>query len=124
MSKRILIIDDDDYIRELTQVSLELGAGWEVVGAGSGQEGIAKAEAEQPDAILLDVMMPNMDGLDTLQALRSDAKMQNVPVIFLTAIDSHHRDKLAQTLGVAAVFDKPFNPITLASEVAAVLGWN
>ncbi len=124
MNKRILIIDDDDYIRELTQVSLEIGAGWEVVGAGSGREGIAKAEAEPPDAILLDVMMPNMDGMDTLQALRGDAKMQHIPVIFFTAIDSDKRDKLAQTLGVAAVFDKPFDPITLASKVAAVLGWN
>ncbi|WP_199249903.1 response regulator [[Phormidium] sp. ETS-05] len=124
MTKRILIIDDDDYIRELTQISLEIGAGWEVVGAGSGKEGIAKAEAEQPDAILLDVMMPNMDGMDTLQALRCDAKMQHIPVIFFTAIDSDRRDKLAQTLGVAAVFDKPFDPITLASKVAEVLGWS
>lgn len=124
MNKRILIIDDDACIRELTQVSLEIAAGWEVLVASSGMEGVAKAVAAQPDAILLDMMMPNMDGLDTLQALRRDAKMQNVPVIFLTAIDSGQRDKLAQNLGVVAVFDKNFNPRTLASELATVLGWN
>ena len=83
--KRILVIDDENDIREIAQLSLEMMGGWTVVTARSGQEGIDKAIAEQPEAILLDVMMPEMDGPTTLQQLQANAVTKHIPVIFLTA---------------------------------------
>ncbi|NEQ11264.1 MAG: response regulator, partial [Moorea sp. SIO4E2] len=72
-TKRILVIDDDDGVREIIQFSLEAAAGWEVLTAASGKEGLAKAEADQPDAILLDVMMPELDGPATFRQLQANA---------------------------------------------------
>ncbi len=121
--KRILVIDDEDDIREVAQLCLETVGGWEVAKAGSGGEGLIKAEAEMPDAILLDVMMPDMDGPTTLQKLKENLRTQKIPVIFLTAkVQASEQRKFAE-LGVKAVLTKPFDPLTLASQVAEVLGW-
>ena len=79
--RRILLVDDDDHIREVAQLSLEMTASWEVLTAGSGSEGLAKAAAEQPDAILLDMMMPDMDGSTTFQGLRADQRTRRIPVV-------------------------------------------
>jgi CheY-like chemotaxis protein len=81
---KVLIIDDDGDTRELVQMSLAL-ARMEAITASSGQEGIAKAARERPDLILLDVMMPFMDGPATLRALRADPATAGIPVMFLTA---------------------------------------
>ncbi|MDW8199707.1 MAG: response regulator [Cyanobacteriota bacterium SKYGB_h_bin112] len=83
--KRVLIIDDEPDIREITKISLELTKQWDVLTAGSSQDGIAIAMSQQPDAILLDVMMPDVDGLATLTHLKTDATTQPIPVIMLTA---------------------------------------
>ncbi|XHX75925.1 MAG: response regulator [Stenomitos frigidus ULC029] len=85
MSKRVLIVDDEAGIRKITQISLKAIAGWEVLTAASGQEGLAIAQAEQPDAILLDVMMPGMDGITTFQHLQTNSNTRAIPVILLTA---------------------------------------
>lgn len=120
---RILVIDDEDDIREVAQLCLEMVAGWEVLTAGSGSEGLAKAEAEQPDAILLDVMMPDMDGLATFQKLQANPATQHIPVILLTAkVQSADRHRFAEA-GVTAMIAKPFNPLNLADQVAETLGW-
>lgn len=123
-AKRILIIDDEDDIREVAQVSLETVAGWQVLTARSGTEGIDQARAEQPDAILLDVMMPDMDGPTTFQKLQADSATRHIPIILLTAkvLQSADRRRFVD-LGVAAVIAKPFDPLTLASQVAEALGW-
>jgi CheY-like chemotaxis protein len=122
-SKRILIIDDEDDIREVAQVSLELVGGYEVLTAASGPDGVARARAEQPDAILLDVMMPGRDGPSTLLELRADPVTQHIPVVFLTAKNqTAERDRLTR-LGADGVLTKPFDPLKLASDVAAALGW-
>jgi CheY-like chemotaxis protein len=122
-SKRILVIDNEEYIREVTQLCLETVAGWTVITAGSGTEGIIKAEAEQPDAILLDVMMPEMDGIATFELLQANAATQNIPVILLTAkVQGSERYQDAQARMMAAIA-KPFNPLQLANQVAAALGW-
>jgi CheY-like chemotaxis protein len=124
MPKRVLIIDDEPYIQEVTQICLETIAGWQVITAGSGSEGIIKAAAEQPDAILLDVMMPGMDGLTTFQKLQENPMTQNLPVILLTA-KLQSSDRLHYTeLGLKAAIAKPFNPIELANEMAQALGWD
>ncbi len=122
-AKRILVIDDEQYIREVAQICLETVAGWEVLTAGSGSEGLATAEAQQPDAILLDVMMPDMDGTTTFQKLQANPATKNIPVILLTAkVQLADRRRYAQ-LGMKAAIAKPFKPLELAGQVAAALGW-
>jgi CheY-like chemotaxis protein len=123
-TRRILIVDDEDDIREVAQVSLETVAGWEVVTARSGSEGVAQAAAHRPEAILLDVMMPDLDGPATLQLLQRHEATRDIPVIFLTAkVQAADRRGLAD-LGVASLIPKPFDPLRLAHQVAEVLGWN
>ena len=123
MAKRILIIDDEDDIREVAQLSLEAVGGYEVLTAASGREGLDTARSEQPDAILLDWMMPDMDGPDTFEQLRSDASIRDIPVVMLTAkVQAADRLRLAD-LGVNAVLSKPFEPMELANQVGRALGW-
>ena len=123
MPYRILIVDDEEDIREVAQASLQLMGGFEVLQASASREGLIKAEAEQPDAILLDVMLPDMDGIATFHQLQQNPATCNIPVIFLTAkVLSTDRQKLA-TLGVAAVINKPFDPILLPTQIANALGW-
>lgn len=123
MPKRILIVDDEDDIREVAALSLETTAGYTVLSARSGRDALGVAAAEQPDAILLDVMMPDMDGPTTLQKLQAQETTAHIPVVFLTAkVQPSERARFA-SLGAAAVLPKPFDPLTLASELAAALGW-
>ncbi len=123
-AKRVLVIEDDDDIRELTQFSLEMVAGWEVFAAASGQQGIALAESELPDTILLDVMMPEMDGPATLQRLQANERTRPIPIIFLTAKVHAADQRRLSTLGAAALITKPFDPMMLPAQVAEALGWN
>lgn len=121
--KRILLIDDEDDLREVAQVSLEIVAGWDVKTACCGSEGIIQAQKIQPDAILLDVMMPDMDGVTTFRHLQADPTTRKIPVIFLTAkVQSSDQRQFAE-LGVSGVISKPFDPISLATQVAAALDW-
>jgi CheY-like chemotaxis protein len=123
-TKRVLIIDDEDDIREVAQASLEMMGGWEVITASSSTEGLALAEAEQPDAILLDVMLPDMDGPTTFQKLHAMPATQQIPVVLLTAKVQAADQRRFADLGVTAVLSKPFDPVALADQVAAVLGWS
>jgi CheY-like chemotaxis protein len=122
-SKRILLVDDEDDIREVAKLSLEMVAGWEVITASSGREGIQKAATEKPDAVLLDVMMPEMDGPTTFQALQISPATKGIPVILLTAKVQAADQRRFKSLGVAGVIAKPFDPMTLADQVNATLGW-
>ena len=122
-AKRILIVDDEDDIREVAAMSLEAVGGFQILTARSGNDALSIAAAEAPDAILLDVMMPEMDGPTTLQRLRADASTASIPVIFLTAkVQPSERSRFA-SLGAAAVLAKPFDPLTLPGELAEALGW-
>jgi CheY-like chemotaxis protein len=124
MSHRILIIDDEEDIREVAGLSLETVAGWEVILASSGAQGIARAIEQQPDAILLDVMMPGMDGPATFRELRGNPATAHIPVMLLTAkVQSTDQRRFAD-LGVEAVLFKPFDPLTLSKQIADVLGWD
>jgi CheY-like chemotaxis protein len=121
--KRILVVDNEQYIQEVAKICLETVAGWEVLLASSGKDCLSQAEAEQPDAILLDVMMPDMDGITTFQKLQENPATQAIPVILLTAkIQSSDRRRYAQ-IGVTSAIAKPFHPLELASQIAAALGW-
>ncbi len=121
--RTVLVIDDEDDIREVAQVSLEALGGWNVLTASSGSQGIERATSDQPDAILLDVMMPGMDGPTTFQKLQAEEGTRGIPVIFLTAkVQAADRQRFAD-LGVAGVIAKPFDPMTLAGDIAALLRW-
>jgi CheY-like chemotaxis protein len=123
MSHRILIVDDEDDIREVAALSLETVAGWDVVTANSGAQGLIKALEHQPDAVLLDVMMPGMDGPTTFRELRKNPATAHIPVILLTAkVQSNDQRRFAD-LGVNAILFKPFDPLTLAKQIADALGW-
>jgi CheY-like chemotaxis protein len=123
MAHRILIIDDEDDIREVAALSLQTVAGWEVVMASSGAQGLARAIEHKPDAILLDVMMPGMDGPTTFRELRKNPATAHIPVVLLTAkVQSSDQRRFAD-LGVESVLFKPFDPMTLADQISGVLGW-
>ena len=123
MARKILIIDDEDDIREVAALSLESVAGWEVIKASSGAQGLARAEEHQPDAILLDVMMPGMDGPTTFRELRKNQATARIPVLLLTAKVQGSDQRRFADLGVEAVLLKPFDPMTLSTQIARALGW-
>ena len=121
--RRILIVDDEADIREVAQVSLELMGPYEVITASSGRDGVHSARTHQPDAILLDVMMPDLDGPAVLAELRADPATRDIPVLFLTArTQTVERAQLVR-LGAAGILTKPFDPLKLATDVAAALRW-
>ncbi len=121
MTKRVLIIDDEQGIRETTQVCLEITGDWEVFTASSGQEGLVVAASSQPDVILLDVMMPDMDGLTTLKKIQSNPEIQHIPVVFLTAKAQPAEQRLFSQLKLAALITKPYDPFTLSDQLTEVI---
>jgi CheY-like chemotaxis protein len=124
VAHRILIIDDEEDIREVAALSLETVAGWDVMMASSGAQGLARAIEHQPEAILLDVMMPGMDGPTTFRELRKNPVTAHIPVLLLTAKVQASDQRRFADLGVDAVLFKPFDPMTLSTQIAGVLGWN
>lgn len=123
-SKKVLIIDDDPDIREVTQLSLEVSRDWQILTATSGQEGVEIAIAEQPHSILLDVMMPGLDGVATFRQLKQHPKTRHIPVIFLTARVQSQERKRYENLGISLVLSKPFDPLLLADAIANTLNWH
>jgi CheY-like chemotaxis protein len=123
MKRRILIIDDEEDIRQVAALSLEMVAGWDVTMANSGANGIQTAAKEKPDAILLDVMMPGMDGPTTFLELQKSPETAGIPVLLLTAKVQGADQRRFAGLGVAAILFKPFDPLTLADQISQVLGW-
>ncbi len=123
-TKKILFIDDEPHMQYIVKTCLETFAGWEVLLAKSGLEGIIKAETEKPDAILLDGMMPEMNGITCLQKLQLNPKTQSLPVIFLTVKSSLTEPHRFLALGAVGAIAKPFDPLTLVAKMKKILGWN
>lgn len=123
-STRILAIDDEPIILEIVQGCLEDLAGWDVLIAKSGEEGLRKAIEEKPDAIVLDMMMPEMDGLGFLRRLRSDSKTQSIPVILLTVDEEFTDRRWRSVLNLAAVLTKPFDPYQLIKQISTAINRN
>ncbi len=121
-TKRILIVDDDADIREATQLCLEITGQWEVLMAGNGIEGLAIAQFEKPDAVLLDMRLPGMDGITILRKLRENAETKEIPIIILTAKAQSNERKVFDQLKVAAVITKPYDPLTISDQIASALG--
>ena len=120
MPKKILAVDDERHIVRLVQVNLER-AGYVVVTAADGREALEKVEAEKPDLVILDVMMPYMDGFEVLQLLRKNQSTRDLPVIMLTAKAQDADVFRGWQSGVDCYLTKPFNPMELISFVRRIL---
>jgi CheY-like chemotaxis protein len=117
---RVLYVDDDADIQQVVAMSLEVDAGIDVRTCGSGAEAIVMARTFRPDLILLDVMMPDMDGPTTLSTLRADRDLADIPVIFLTAKAQKTEVERLRGLGAIDVISKPFSAMTLAARVREI----
>jgi len=124
VTKRVLYIDDEPDMQLIVKTCLQTLGGWEVEVAKSATEGLVKAEELKPDAIILDVIMPEMDGVACLEKLKLNAKTQTIPVIFLTSRWNITERYRFSALGAVGAIAKPFNALTLVPEIAKFLGWN
>lgn len=123
MSRSVLIVDDEEDVRAIARLGIELSTDWSVLTAQSGQEALDRAATLKPDVILLDLMMPNMDGRATLQNLKANPATQEIPVILLTAKAAQAEQIGISGLDIAAIFPKPFRPLELTNQIRKVLGW-
>ena len=117
---KILHVEDDLDIQAIALLSLETLGGFMIVQASSGQEALEKAPAFSPDLLLLDVMMPTMDGPELLQELRKLPQFTQTPVIFMTAKAQPEEVQQFMELGAIDVITKPFDPMTLADQIRAI----
>jgi CheY-like chemotaxis protein len=122
MSKlRILYVDDEADIREIASMSLSLDGDIEVKACASGSEALQVAPTWQPSLILLDVMMPGMDGPETLASLKADPRTAAIPAVFITARTQSYEIERFLSLGAVGVIAKPFDPMTLAGQARQYL---
>jgi CheY-like chemotaxis protein len=120
--KRVMCVDDDPDIRTVLEFSLRKLGGYEVKVCSSGQEALAEASHFLPELVLLDVMMPEMDGVKTLAAFHLLPCMKNIPIVFLTAKATREELEELLTYGASGVIIKPFDPVTLPQNIT--LYWN
>lgn len=118
---KILLVDDEEDIRLVASVSLQRMGGFQVILATSGEEAIELASNERPDVILMDFMMPDMNGEALLEKIRNDEKLRRIPVIFLTAKAKPTDVQRLLRLGAKGVIGKPFDPTHLSEEVQRIL---
>jgi CheY-like chemotaxis protein len=118
---RLLHVEDEPDIREVVQISLALDPGIILMSCASGADALVTAADWGPDVVLMDVMMPEMDGPETLAHLRKDTRTANIPVVFMTARAQSREVERFLALGAAGVIAKPFDPMTLAAAVRVYL---
>ncbi|MEL7051460.1 MAG: response regulator [Cyanobacteria bacterium J06588_5] len=123
MTKKVLVVDGDSGVREIIQISLETVAGWTVWSAASGRAGIAIAQEKQPDLILLDVMMPEEDGIVIYKKLQAKAKTAVIPTILLTAKAQVSERQSFMELGITGIITKPFQARNLVAQIVKMLDW-
>jgi len=119
--RKILLAEDEEDIRKVAQISLQFRGGWVVTLAADGEECLVKAAQERPDLILLDCMMPKLDGYETCRRLKQDPALREIPVIFLTAKSQESEVRKGLALGAVGYLIKPFNPMSLAAEIREIL---
>jgi CheY-like chemotaxis protein len=118
---RVLLVDDEEDIRKVGKLSLEAVGHFETTLATSAREGIEAAKSDRPDLILMDMMMPGMDGLAALAEIRATPELDGVPVLFMTAKVQRSEVALYVKRGAAGVIAKPFDPMTLPDEIRKIL---
>jgi CheY-like chemotaxis protein len=121
---KVMIVDDDDDVRAVTALAASKIGGWDVVSVASGEAAIEQSRGERPDVILLDVMMPSMDGPATMARLREDPVTADTPIIFLTAKVQQHEVVAYLALGAQGVIRKPFDVTQLPSEIQRIVDSN
>lgn len=121
MAKKILIVDDEAELVDLVKIRLE-AAGYEVAKAFDGQEGLDKAKLEKPDLILLDIMMPKMDGYKVCGLLKMDARFKKIPIILFSAKAQKEDAELAKEVGADLYITKPFEAPVLLAKIKELLG--
>lgn len=121
--RKILVVDDEASVRQLCIACVRhaLGPDYEVVEAAGGEEAIALVEAEKPDLVLLDVKMPEVDGFEVCQRIKSSTETKDVPVVFLTALGEESYVEKGLALGGDGYVVKPFNAVTLAAQISELL---
>lgn len=119
--RKVMLVDDDDDVRLIAQMALRDVGGWPTIALASARLAVELAITEQPDVILLDVMMPDLDGPTALRQLRRHGSTAKIPVIFMTAKARPSEAERLVALGAAGVITKPFDPMTLADEVLRIL---
>ena len=120
--QRILCVEDEPDIQAVARMALEMVGGFEVRVCSSGDEALRELQAWQPDLVLLDVMMPGMDGPSTLKALRALPGLERLPVAFMTAKVQSGEVAQYKALGALDVIAKPFDPMKLSDQVRAIWG--
>ena len=121
MPKMILLVDDSDVLRKITSFNLKK-QGYEVVEARDGIEALEKLKELKPDLMILDIMMPRLDGFNVLKRMQENDEWKEIPVIVLTAKGGEEDEELALSLGAKKVMTKPFSPIQLLEEVRKEIG--
>ncbi len=119
--KRILVVDDEVYIAHILEFSLGM-EGYEVITAMSGEEALDKADREHPDLIVLDILMPDLDGYEVCRRLRADERFADTPIILLTAKHGDEDRARGAEVGASAYVTKPFRPIELIDRIRTLLG--
>ena len=120
----ILVVDDDENIRELTQLALETVSGWNIMTADGGYAAIEMCRTHHPDAVLMDMMMPDMDGLTTFEHLQADDSTRDIPVIMFTAKGRVGERQPWEDYPVRGMIAKPYNPMTLGQRVSEIMHWS
>ncbi len=118
---KVLLVDDEEDIRTIGEIALAEFGGWKVELASSGDQALDSVARATPDLILLDVMMPGMDGPKTFERLREAPETAGIPVIFMTAKVQKHEVERYMALGAAGVIAKPFDPVTLPEEIRKII---
>ena len=120
-TRKVLVVDDDDEVREITSLALELMAGWDVESVPSGAAALASLRLRRPDVVLLDVMMPEMDGPTTFSRMQMDPQLCDIPVVLFTAKVQVGHVQVWDSLPVAGVIAKPFSATALPEEIERLL---
>jgi len=119
---KVLIIDDEEDNRQIANLALTMIGGFTVIEADGGEAGLKLAESEKPDVILLDFVMPNRNGLETLKALRVNPSTEKIPVIFVSTKSLQEREKELFDAGAQGILQKPFNPTQLPEKIKSITG--
>jgi CheY-like chemotaxis protein len=121
--KTILFIDDEEYILQIVQTCVEVFSEWKPITAVTANEGLAAVATNHPDVIVLDMMMPNVDGFTFIKQLKSDSQFANIPIILLTARADLIEPHRLSELGVQGAIAKPFYALSLVGEIKKILKW-
>lgn len=120
MKKRILIVEDEEQMIEMLKIRLEAN-GYEVLSAVDGKQGLEKAQREAPDLIILDLMIPKMDGFKVCGLLKKDARYARIPIIMFTARAQESDKRMGEEVGADAYLTKPFEPKALVAKIEELL---